>query len=94
MDTRKFARRAKGSVFVFSGPLFAGTPKTIGSNRVWVPTHLYKLVYDEASGRSWAHIVENNAAARLGEPMDYGTFVRQAGWQLLGSNLGRAAAAR
>jgi endonuclease G len=67
-DTRKFARRAQGDVFVFSGPLFRGEVKKIGPNNVWVPSHIFKLVYDQSSGRSWAHIVANTAEARLEAP--------------------------
>jgi endonuclease G len=35
-----------GSVWVFSGPVFVGRtkPKTIGANKVAVPTHTYKVV--------------------------------------------------
>ena len=83
MDTRKYARRARGDVFVYSGPLFRGDIRTIGANRVWVPSHLFKLVYDASSGRAWAHIVENSADGRLGQPMGYPEFVQQTGLDLL-----------
>lgn len=83
-DVRKFARRAQGNVFVFSGPLFRGQPRTIGRNQVWVPSHLFKLVYDEASGRAWAYVQPNTADARVEAPMSYSSFVQQTGWQLLG----------
>lgn len=82
-DVRKFARRAHGSVYVFTGPLFRGRPQTIGRSAVWVPSHLFKLVYDEASGRSWAYILANTADARIEAPMDYQDFVAQTGWRLL-----------
>ncbi|WP_232324565.1 DNA/RNA non-specific endonuclease [Variovorax sp. WDL1] len=82
-DVRKFARRARGDVFVFSGPLFNGPRQTIGSGRVWVPSHIFKLVYDEASGRSWAYILPNTADARIEAPMDYQSFVKTTGWNLL-----------
>jgi endonuclease G len=84
-DVRKFARRAQGNVFVFSGPLFRGQQRTIGPGRVWVPSHLFKLVYNEASGRSWAYILPNTADARVEAPIDYGEFVRQTEWQVLGA---------
>ena len=32
--------------------------------RVWVPSHLYKLVYDAGANRAWVHWVENENAAR------------------------------
>lgn len=82
-DVRKFVRRAKGDVFVFSGPIFNAPRRTIGPNRVWVPSHLFKLVYDEASGRSWAYILPNTADARIEAPMDYESFVKATGWNLL-----------
>ena len=84
-DVRKFVRRAQGDVFVYSGPMFVGQPRTIGRNKVWVPTHLFKLVYDEASGRSWAYILPNTADARIEAPMDYPSFVKRTGWSLLGA---------
>lgn len=82
-DVRKFARRAQGDVYVYTGPVFRGEPRTIGRNRVWVPSHLFKLVYDEASGRAWAYVLANTAQARIDAPMDYASFVEQTGWRLL-----------
>ncbi len=83
-DVRKYAMRAQGDVFVFSGPQFLDpNTKTIGRGRVWVPTHLFKLVYDASSGRSWAYRVENNAQARVTAPMDYASFVQLTGWNVL-----------
>lgn len=82
-DVRKYVRRSQGNVFVFTGPIFRGQPQTIGRNKVWVPTHLFKLVYDEAAGRSWAYVLPNTAQAQIEPPMSYDEFVRQTGWQLL-----------
>lgn len=82
-DTRKFARRSRGDVFVFSGPVFAGERRTIGRNRVWVPTSIFKLVFDAASGRSWAYIVPNAPGVRIERPIDYASFVAATGWPLL-----------
>jgi endonuclease G len=90
-DTRKYAKRAQGNVFVFSGPIFRGPQKTIGRNKVWVPSHLFKLVYDESTGRAWAFILANTAEARVEAPVDYSEFVRQTGWQVLGGSAAAAA---
>lgn len=82
-DVRKYARRAKGDVYIYSGPLFNGPVQTIGVSKVWVPSHLFKLVYDPEAGRAWAYIVANTSDALIGKPVDYEEFVRQTGWKLL-----------
>ena len=82
-DTRKYASRAKGPVFVFTGPLFEpGALSTTGKGNVWVPSHLYKLVYDQASERAWAYVLPNGPAS-VQRPLDYPTFVRVTGLKLL-----------
>lgn len=83
-DTRKYAMRASGDVYVFSGPLFlaASTP-TVGRGKVWVPSDLFKLVYDASSKRAWVHVLPNNPTARIGAPMSYADFVKQTGLRLL-----------
>lgn len=83
-DVRKFAKRADGNVFVFTGPLFDPGHSTIGDNKVWVPTRLFKLVYDYSSKRAWAYVLPN-AEARIEKPMDYATFVKVTGLNLLGN---------
>lgn len=80
-DVRKFALRARGNVFVFTGPLFGQGYTTVGNN-VWKPTHLFKLVYDETSGRAWAYVLPN-AETPIERAMDYPTFVSITGLQLL-----------
>ena len=82
-DVRKFAQRAGGSVYVFTGPLFDPGYSTIGENKVWVPTRLFKLVYDAKSRRAWAYVLPN-AETRLQRPMDYASFVKTTGLNLLG----------
>lgn len=82
-DVRRYARRAAGEVFVFTGPLFDDQPATIGRNRVWVPARLFKLVHDAETGRTWGYVLDNTAEARVEAPLDYAGFVRRTGLDLL-----------
>lgn len=82
-DTRKYVRHAQGDVFVFTGPLFRGPVTTMGANHVWIPTHLFKLVYDSVTTRAWVYVMENTASAQIMPPISYQEFVRQTGWALL-----------
>lgn len=84
-DVRKYVMRAGGNVFVYTGPLFSDGFQTIGANRVWMPTHLYKLVYDETSHRAWAYIQPNAPVERVEPPIDYVSFVKVTGLALLGN---------
>lgn len=82
--TRHYVRRATGPVYVFTGPVYAASPaQTIGPGKVWVPTHLYKLVYDAGTGKSWAHWVENTDAAQAGKPITYKMLVERTGIEFL-----------
>ena len=83
-DVRKYVMRAHGDVFVYTGPLFLEeNVSTIGRGKVWVPTHLFKLVYDQSTHRSWAYILPNTDDARLTAPMSYESFVQHTGYQFL-----------
>jgi endonuclease G len=81
--TRKYVMRAAGDVFVITGPVFDGTPPTIGLDEVWVPQHLFKLIYDPATNRAWAHWLDNNNDARVGKPISYEELVKRTGIQFL-----------
>ncbi len=84
-DTRKYITRAAGNVYVFTGPVYERNTATIGSNKVAVPSHLFKLVYDATTGRSWVHWQANQASTRVGPPISYEEFVRRTGLHLLPS---------
>ncbi|WP_081821537.1 DNA/RNA non-specific endonuclease [Achromobacter sp. DH1f] len=81
-DTRQYVMRAAGDVYVFTGPVYADRPKTIGSG-VAVPTYIYKVVYDATSGRSWVHWQANSASTKAGPPISYEEFVKRTGMRLL-----------
>lgn len=96
--TRKFALRAGGNVYVITGPYFqrgycptatgvqnvqmSDKACTIG-NGVAVPSHLFKLVYDEAQGRAWAHWLENVDGVHVGKPISYQELVQRTGVEWL-----------
>lgn len=82
-DTRRYVLRAKGNVFVITGPVFGPESQTVGANRVRVPTHLFKLVYDEGTGKAWAHWQPNSEDARAGRPITYGELTQRIGMELL-----------
>lgn len=77
--TRKYVMRAAGDVFVITGPVFSGISPTIGSNRVWVPKHFFKLVYDPSTNRLWAHWLDNSDDAKVSKPISYEELVKRTG---------------
>lgn len=81
--TRKYAMRARGDVYVITGPVFDGSGVSIGQGHVKVPRYLFKLVYDPASHRAWAHWLENTEFARVGKPIAYAELVRRTGIDFL-----------
>ena len=82
-DTRLYASRAKGDVFVITGPVFDASSGVIGANQVRVPSHLFKLVYDAQTGRAWAHWQANADSTKVGPPISYRELVKRTGVQYL-----------
>ena len=82
-DTRHYVRRAKGDVFVITGPVFEPGSPAIGANQVRVPTHLFKLVYDATTQKAWAHWQANAPDARAGRPISYRELEKRIGMELL-----------
>ncbi|CAN7359605.1 DNA/RNA non-specific endonuclease [Acidovorax sp. LjRoot129] len=85
-DTRRYARRAKGDVFVITGPVFTDAGSRIGANGVKVPTYLYKLVYDATDKRAWAHWQENREGETVSRPISYLELVKRTGVDFLPKN--------
>lgn len=88
-DTRHYVRRAKGDVFVFTGPVFTDSSPSIGDNGVRVPTYLYKLVYDATTQRSWAHWQANREGEVAGPPISYRELVKRTGIEFLRAGTSR-----
>ncbi len=84
-DTRKYVMRARGDVYVITGPVFEPGAQTIGAGRVVVPSHVFKLVYDPSTGKSWAHWQENSPNAQVGRPISYQELVSRTRMELLPS---------
>jgi len=82
-DTRHYVRRAQGDVFVITGPVFAQESPRIGNNGVRVPSHLFKLVYDQHDNRAWAHWQENREGERVSRPITYQELVKRTGVEFL-----------
>jgi endonuclease G len=74
-DARKYIMRAKGDVYVFTGPVYTAASETIGAGRVAVPSYLFKIVHDATTGRSWVHWQANSPDAKAGPPISYEEFV-------------------
>ncbi|OZI75195.1 endonuclease [Bordetella genomosp. 12] len=81
-DTRKYALRAAGDVYVFTGPVYAAQPRYIGAG-VAVPQSLFKVVYDATTQRAWVHWQDNSSAAKVQAPISYADFVQRTGMRLL-----------
>ena len=80
-DTRSYAMRAAGVVYVATGAVFDAASGFIGQGqRVRVPTVLFKLVHDPATGRSWAHWQQNAAATIAGPPITREELVQRLGY--------------
>ena len=50
----------RGALYIFTGPIYEdGMIKTIGSNKVAVPTHIFKIIYDPYKVEAIAFIMPN-----------------------------------
>lgn len=81
--TRNYARRSKNGVYVYTGPIYDGPRFTIGAGRVWVPSKLFKLVYDQEKNKAWAHVLPNDDTAQMRPPISYQELVAMTGIEFL-----------
>jgi endonuclease G, mitochondrial len=77
--TRQYAKRVQGDLYVYTGS--TGSRGVIGKNRVTIPMHLYKLVYDPQEKRAWAYWVENTDDAVMSAPISYQELEKRTGIQ-------------
>jgi endonuclease G len=82
-STRRYIERAKGDVYVITGPVFDERSPRIGANGVWVPSHLFKLVYDPSTGKAWAHWQANHDDEVVSRPISYAELVQRTGIEWL-----------
>ena len=75
--TRLYVKRATGDIYVYTGS--TGNSGTIGSGRVTIPSHLYKLVYDPSKNLAWAYWIENTNEAAMSPPISYQELVQKTG---------------
>lgn len=75
--TRQYIKRASGDVYVYTGSV--GNSGSIGSGRVTVPSHIFKLVYDSSKNSAWAYWVENTNEANMNPPISYEELVQKTG---------------
>lgn len=81
--TRQYAERSAQGVYVITGPIYRGTPAQIGPNKVWVPSSLFKLVYDPAKKKAWAYDLENTNEAKVRGTISYDELVLRTGIHFL-----------
>lgn len=68
---------ARGEVYIFTGPIYKGGPtKTIGENKVAIPTHLYKIIYDPYKAEAIAFKMPNQKLNTADMP-DYIVTIRE-----------------
>ncbi len=75
--TRRYAIRANGNIFVYTGSI--GSIGSIGKNKITIPSHLFKLVFDQDKNKAWAYWVENSDRATMVQPIDYEELINRTG---------------
>lgn len=76
-STRKYVKRAASDVYIVTGVLFARNAQNI--NGMYIPTHLWKALFDPVVNKGWVHIMPNTNKAVVSKPMGLKTFKQQYG---------------
>lgn len=75
--TRQYVKRAQGDIYIYTGS--TGNLGSVGKNRVTIPSHLFKLVYDPHKNDAWAYWIENANDAEMSPPISYAELVSRTG---------------
>ena len=59
-STTRLLGKRSGELYVVTGTIYSGSRLSTVGDRVTVPTHLYKALYDPKTGESAAYIVRND----------------------------------
>lgn len=68
-SVRAFAKRARGYVYVITGPIFA--KHTVATSGPTIPDATFKVVLDASSGKSFGWIMSNDASRHSLRPIAY-----------------------
>ncbi len=68
-DTRKYAARAGGDVYIITGPQYTTESPLLKTGRLRAPTYIYKMVFDAQKGKGWAHWQENRNGKQDARPI-------------------------
>ncbi len=74
----------RGELYIVSGPMFIGTKLKRLKNRVLVPSHYYKAIYDPKAQEAGAYVVENISNA-VPQVLSLAELTKMAGIQVFPS---------
>lgn len=83
--TRQKAMNSTSGIYVVTGTLYMDMHKKIGNSGVWVPTHMYKAVFEPASNKGVVYVSENNASQNY-KMMSLTDFRLMSGWNIFGTD--------
>lgn len=72
--TRKYVMRVNADIYIYTGSF--GNFGSIGSHKVTVPSHLFKLVYDSQSKKKLIYCIKNNNEITKPEVITYEELIK------------------